>query len=83
MLNYTESFAYRFSGDIRLAREDMKLTQATVAELMGVDCRTYVRYENGTRIPRADVFLRLVFFFDLDIKQYQKGVISDDLVLTR
>lgn len=83
MQNYTESFAYRFSSDIRHAREGLNLTQSAVAESIGIDHRTYIRYENGTRIPRADIFLRLVFLFGLNINQYEEGVTTGDTILSR
>ena len=44
---------------IRITRHAKKLTQAEVAGQVGVSLNTFQRYEDGIRIPQADVAARL------------------------
>jgi transcriptional regulator with XRE-family HTH domain len=39
----------------RALREEKALTQADVAQVLGVDRATVARYELGTRSPRGDI----------------------------
>ncbi|MDL2254223.1 helix-turn-helix domain-containing protein [Ruminococcaceae bacterium OttesenSCG-928-I18] len=45
--------------DLRLRREKKGLTQVEVASRAKINERQYIRYEQGTRIPRADIALRI------------------------
>lgn len=42
----------KFAEKIKCARDELKLSQAEMAERFGVSRRTYVRYEQGDCIPR-------------------------------
>lgn len=44
---------------LREAREAASLTQAQVAEVMGVPRPNVARWESGTQLPRVDTALRL------------------------
>ena len=69
------AFRMHLSGDLYHARTSIPgLTQAAVAEKIGVSIREYQFIESGSRIPGAIIFLRLVYFFELDINAYREEI---------
>lgn len=56
--------------DLKKARENSSLTQARVAEQVGIRVVCYQRYEAGERIPRADIAISIAD--TLGIKSYKK-----------
>lgn len=48
-----------FAERLKLLREERKLTQARLAELIGVNARAYNRWERGNFIPQLDTLIKL------------------------
>ena len=65
-------FSTLFSKDVFHAREKSKLTQAKVAEIVGISVRNYQYIEKGEIIPHGDTLLKLIYLFDLDIDRYRE-----------
>ena len=74
------SFKFTFSGDIYRARKQLNMTQQQVAEATSISRREYQNIEGGKVVPRIETFLKLVYFFDLDIHEYRKVFDIDDTV---
>lgn len=65
------SFKMHFGHDIYHLRTDsLKLTQQ-VADAIPISLREYQKIEKGELSPGSEIFLRLVFFFDIDIQKYR------------
>ena len=62
------SLKKRLSHDIFHARTE--LTQQQAADAVFISLREYQKIEKGDILPGTEIFLRLVYFFDLDIKDY-------------
>lgn len=52
---------------IRDLREDMDITQQTIAEYLHIKQNTYSQYENGHRQVPIDVLIKLARYFDTSI----------------
>ncbi|MBQ3921149.1 MAG: helix-turn-helix transcriptional regulator [Firmicutes bacterium] len=50
---------------LRQIREDLNLSGKAVAEAVGIKADTYRNYENGRRIPNAEVLRDLCLFLDV------------------
>ena len=71
------SLKKRFSDDIFHARTDVRrLTQQQTADAVFISLYEYQKIEKGDRLPGIETFLRLVYFFDLDIKDYKEEMIA-------
>ena len=57
---YTDTFA----TNLRVERAKKKLTQAEVAEAVGVTPAALCRYEDGSRVPTLPIVERLADFYD-------------------
>jgi len=57
---------------IRLAREKMNLTQAQVAEALGIQQSAVAQWESGETKPRADKLLALAKLFGCTIDELLK-----------
>jgi transcriptional regulator with XRE-family HTH domain len=57
-----------FRINLRALRRDRSLTQAAVAEAVGVDRVTYARWETGERKPSVDAISNLAAFFNTSIE---------------
>ena len=60
-----------FSERILFLREERKLSQAAAAVEMGINSRTYQRYEAGEREPVVSTLIRMADFY---------GVTTDYLI---
>ena len=70
-------FQFHFAHDILEARTKvLKLTQTQVADAVRVCLRKYQKIEKGTVCPGTEIFLRLVFFFNLDIETYRQDILK-------
>lgn len=49
----------QFAARLRQAREARQMTQARLAELLGVDRRVYNRWERGAALPQLDAVVRI------------------------
>ena len=65
-------FSTLFSKDVVHARDKSGLTQAEVAEIVGISVRNYQYIEQGKCVPHGDTLLKLVYLFDLDIDRYRE-----------
>jgi len=64
---------YKYYEKIREMREDRKLSQQDIADLLHIGQRTYSDYETGkTRIPVESV-IALAKFYDVDLN-YLTGI---------
>ena len=64
---------YKYYEKIREMREDRKLSQQDIADLLHIGQRTYSDYETGkTRIPVKSV-IALAKFYDVDLN-YLTGI---------
>ena len=71
------SFKSHFSHDVFRARtEKFHLTQEEVAGKTGISVREYQMIEKGNRIPGTEIFLRLVYFFELNIEDYREEILN-------
>ena len=52
---------------IRDLREDHDLTQDQCAKIFYIPKNTYIRYENGERIPPIDFIIRVADFYKVSI----------------
>ena len=51
--------AYTYSETLRARRKSMGLTQSQLADRAGCNLITITNYENGYRLPRIDILLKL------------------------
>lgn len=73
---------FLFSHDIYHARTELKLTQQYVSNELGISLREYQKIEKGETLPRAELFLRIIFYFELDIENYREEVLAHVPVYT-
>ena len=52
---------------LRALRESLSLSQAKLAELLGITQSSLNRYENGQSTPTVEVFRRYADFFDVSM----------------
>jgi len=50
---------------LRECRKKKKVTQSETARFLGIELRTYVRYESGERDPSISTLRKLADFFDV------------------
>ena len=48
-----------FSTRLKILREQRKITQARLAELLNIDPRAYNRWERGTTVPQLDTLVKI------------------------
>ena len=71
------SFRLHFARDLYHNRTDKrKLTQQQAAEAISISLREYQKIEKGELSPGAETFLRLVYFFELDIENDRKDLVG-------
>ena len=58
---------------IKTLRKENNLTQAQLAEALGVSNRTVSRWETGNNIPDLDMLIILADYFDVEIKELIDG----------
>ena len=71
---------FKFASLILNARLDAELTQSEVAEAVGISVRWIQRVESGQRLPGSLTLLRLIKFFNIDIKELNEEVEIFDYV---
>ena len=65
--------AMKLNERIKNIRIDRDKSQKEVAAYLGVDRKTYCRYENGTHVIRADTVISLAKYYNLSL-DYVCGV---------
>lgn len=68
------SFEYQFSSDVFHARTGLGLKQSAVAEMLKISLREYQNIEYGHVVPKLKTFLKLVYFFGLNIDDYREAL---------
>jgi transcriptional regulator with XRE-family HTH domain len=56
---YTVQDMAAFAERLKVLRESRKLTQARLAELIGVNPRAYNRWERGNFVPQLDTLIKI------------------------
>ena len=62
---------------LRDLRKEKNLTQAELAEKLGVSNRSISRWENGTTMPDFDLLIELADFYGVDVRDILDGERSD------
>lgn len=52
---------------LKQLRGDRKLTQKEIADFLGIDRTTYVKYETGVSEPNFGILKKLSYYFDVSI----------------
>ena len=71
---------FKFASLILNARLDSGLTQSETAEAVGVSVRWIQRVESAEKLPGTLTLLRLIKFFNIDIKELNEEVEIFDYV---
>ena len=58
-------------------RNEKKLTQAELAEMLGVTNRSISRWENGVTMPDFDLLMELAKYYDVEIMEILEGERKD------
>jgi transcriptional regulator with XRE-family HTH domain len=58
-----------FAERLKRLREERKLTQARLAELIGVGARAYNRWERGNFIPQLDTLIKLADVLNITLDE--------------
>lgn len=58
----------RIGETIRGLRTERKLTAEQLAEEIGITTSAVIMYENGRRIPRDEIKIRIAMFFDKTVE---------------
>jgi transcriptional regulator with XRE-family HTH domain len=69
----TDHFLPGLAGNIKMARIRRGLTQQNVATLVGVDYKTYQKYEYGEVNPPASNLKRLTIIFNCSADELLSG----------
>ena len=57
---------------LRDLREDKDLTQEKCAEIAYISKNSYIRYENGERVPPLDTIIKFAKYYDVSIDYIAK-----------
>ena len=57
---------------LRELREDHDLTQAKCAKMANISKNSYIRYENGERVPPLDTIIKFAKYYDVSIDYIAK-----------
>ena len=57
---------------IRIFRKKSNMTQAAVADALGVDQTTVSKWEKGEALPRADTLIKLAALFNCTVDELLK-----------
>ncbi len=60
---------YKFGNNILKLREDKKLTQSELAQILGVSDKAVSKWENGQSIPRMETFEALAHALDSTVEE--------------
>ena len=71
------SFRTHFGHDIYHIRMDkLKGTQQQIADAVFISLREYQKIEKGEISPGSEIFLRLVFFLNVNIENYRQDLFN-------
>ena len=54
-----------FNERLKECRKTKNITQSGVARALGIELRSYVRYEEGNRRPSLEMLYKIADFFDV------------------
>ena len=66
------SLKYKLSGIMLNTRRKHNLTQSETAAALGVSTRWYQKLEAGKKFPGGKLLLKIIIFFDIDIKVFKE-----------
>lgn len=58
-----------FAERLKVLRESRQLTQARLAELIGVNARAYNRWERGNFVPQLDTLIKIADVLDVTLDE--------------
>ena len=58
-------------------RIDHDLTQQQVADAVWISLREYQKIEKGELLPGSKIFLRLIYFFELNFEDYREDITEE------
>lgn len=79
------SMCYDICGGIKKARKELNMTQAQLAEKLGISKETLSRYEQGKTIPGMDVIIKLADYTNhsadeiLRLRRYDVKTLNDNI----
>ena len=62
---------------LKTLRNEKSVTQAELAEMLGVSNRSISRWENGTTMPDFDLLIELAKYYDLEVGEILDGERKD------
>lgn len=65
---------FKFAREAYKARMREGLTQAQVAEAVGISVRWYQRIESGARFPGSVLLIRLILLLHIDVELFREEV---------
>lgn len=68
---------------LKALRSEKAVTQAELAERLGVSNRSVSRWENGTTMPDFDLILELAKYYDVEVSEILNGKRSEDQELKK
>jgi transcriptional regulator with XRE-family HTH domain len=74
----TDTVAKQMGERIRIAREQLGITQTQLADRLGKTQNTISNYENGNRVLRADELPQLAAILEVKIEYFYDETIRDD-----
>ena len=63
----------KIGGFLKKLRQEKKVTQEQLAEIIGVSGRTISRWETGSNMPELSILIQLAEYYDVDISEILNG----------
>lgn len=73
------SIKFKFSNALYRGRTKLGYTQQKTADKVNIGKRYYQKLEKGESLPSTDVFLNLVYLFDIDVKELREEAGKNDI----
>jgi len=70
----------KVGSNLRIIRDKQNITQQEMADFLGIDCRTYKRWENGETKVDCELIPKIAEFLHVEICDLFKGKPSDVVV---
>ena len=72
---------YKFGNFLCMLREKKGMTQAEIANMLGVTAAAVSKWENGSSKPRVDVLIKLAKILDVRVEELMSGEYIDSEIL--
>ena len=69
----------KVSQFLKTLRSQKSITQAELAEVLGVSNRSVSRWENGTTIPDFDLIIELAKYYEVEVGKILDGEKKDNM----